>query len=418
MEKERLLSFEEPVAFIFSHSALREGWDNPNVTQICTLNQSISEMRKRQEIGRGMRLLVNQSGERVLSPELNVLTVVANSSYQQYADQYQREIEEDFGSGDQGTRIRNAREKGRAQLRNDVLNRRDFQSIWGDIRTRTDYHVRVDTEKLLRDVVLRLDDAGVRPIRIRVAKGQVAATEAGFGTRTVAGSRTVATSNANATAAEIVDTMSHLLAHGSPPTRLTRQTLLTLYLRSQTKEAARANPHGWATAAVRLLREHLADQFVDSVAYTPRDAAYDVSQFDQVIESWDERVVDVDRGLYDRVVVDSDIERTFVTKLDADERTRCFVKLPRWFTVDTPVGAYNPDWAIVREFRDEHGKAERTLHLVAETKGTLELATLRPQERRKIVCGKAHFGSLSVRFEVLKTLDDLDTLDEDAISDE
>jgi type III restriction enzyme len=410
--KERLLSFEEPVAFIFSHSALREGWDNPNVSQICTLNQSVSSMRKRQEIGRGMRLVVDQSGRRVLLPELNVLTVVANESYERYVEQYQQEVVDDYGDAEAGTRVRNARQRQPVFIREELLRSDPFTSLWNAIRRATEYSVRVDTDQLLDAVVPEIDRSGVDRLRVRVAKGRLVAGESMFDRQTVAGPRTVAVSDAGATASDVVETMSHLLASGNPPLCLTRRTLLELFRRCETKDIALANPHGWATVATHLVREHLAEQLIAQIEYTPSGETFDVSEFEPAVDSWSDRTVPVTRSLYDHVVVDSDVERRFVVALDKDERTNCYVKLPRWFTVRTPIGQYNPDWAISRELRDEHGRVESTLQLVAETKGSLDTSGLRPQERRKVMCGKAHFGSLGVRFDVVRSLTDLDLQDD------
>lgn len=155
-DKERLLSLDEPVSFIFAHSALKEGWDNPNVFQICTLNQTTSELKKRQEIGRGLRLCVNQSGERVMGEEVNVLTVIANQSYASYARQLQTEYR-DAGEGDQEIpTIRNARQ--RAAIRNDRIFRKstDFDEFWRRLSQRCRYRIRLDTERLIQDGIGRL----------------------------------------------------------------------------------------------------------------------------------------------------------------------------------------------------------------------------------------------------------------------
>ncbi len=155
-DKERLLSFDEPVSFIFAHSALREGWDNPNVFQICSLNQAVSEVRRRQEIGRGLRLCVNQDGDRVFGDEANVLTVVANESYRAYADGLQREYQE---TGDAPPPPpTNATRK--AAIRNDAIFKRspDFKAFWERLATRTDYRIELNTESLIENCVERLNN--------------------------------------------------------------------------------------------------------------------------------------------------------------------------------------------------------------------------------------------------------------------
>src|SRR5207247_4711007 len=147
-DKERLLDLDEQVAFIFSHSALREGWDNPNVCQICTLNQTIPEMKKRQEVGRGMRLVVNQDGVRVPDDKPNVLTVIANESYQQFVDTLQREMIEEFGEAGAAPKPTDARKKNIAKRKPLHELPADFKNLWDRIKHKTRYQVTVDTDKL------------------------------------------------------------------------------------------------------------------------------------------------------------------------------------------------------------------------------------------------------------------------------
>jgi type III restriction enzyme len=199
-DKERLLSFEEPVSFIFSHSALREGWDNPNVFQICTLNQTSSEVKKRQEVGRGVRLAVDQQGERVRDEQTNVLTVVANESYERYvtslqseiAFEFQVEIEsrygkpiidltdeerakiaEEYGEGILPPKPANARKPAVVHLRKEYMLRAEFKELWEKIKYKTKYAVKIDTKKLIEDVIKELDPSAITPLRIKVTKALV-----------------------------------------------------------------------------------------------------------------------------------------------------------------------------------------------------------------------------------------------------
>jgi type III restriction enzyme len=408
-DKEQLLSFDEKVAFIFSHSALREGWDNPNIFQICTLNQAVSEVRKRQEIGRGIRLAVDETGERVTDPSVNVLTVVANESYERYVERYQEEVEADYGETGRASRIHNARRRIPVPVRNSVLEHSDFAELWEKIRHKTRYAVKVDTEALLEAVLPALDELEIRPVRVRVGKARVVADSEGFGAQTVAAPRTLAILDAESTPAQVIETMIHLLEQSSPPLRLTRRTLFEVLRRSSSRDVALANPHEWSAAAIRLIREHLSDQLVQNISYEQTGESYDLSQFRDPDEAWEDRLIPTERALYVQVEFDSDVERRFIERLENDDRTRAYVKLPRWFTVPTPVGRYNPDWAIVRERRDEHGQVLGTECFVAETKATLRLEKLRPDERRKILCGRQHFeGALGARFDVASSLSDLD----------
>ncbi len=198
--KERLLSFDEKVAFIFSHSALREGWDNPNVFQICTLNQSVSEMKKRQEVGRGVRLCVNQDGEREKEEKKNVLTVIANESYDLFVKQLQSEIafeyraeiekvygkpigklspeeraeiEDQYGKGILPPKPTNARKRKSYQLRKEYLLKPEFKELWERIKHKTRYSVNIDSEKLIADVVKDLNQEKIKIPKIIATKEAV-----------------------------------------------------------------------------------------------------------------------------------------------------------------------------------------------------------------------------------------------------
>jgi type III restriction enzyme len=176
-DKERLLSLDEPVAFIFSHSALREGWDNPNVCQICTLNQTVSEVKKRQEVGRGMRLVVNQQGQRVTEDKTNVLTVVANESYELFVSALQAEMEEAFGKEGAAPRPVNARQKRIAKRKSLDALPEEFLNLWEKIKLKTRYQVTVDSDKLITDVLAALDKLKIDPPRIVASKAEVTADE-------------------------------------------------------------------------------------------------------------------------------------------------------------------------------------------------------------------------------------------------
>lgn len=432
-DKERLLSFEEPVAFIFSHSALREGWDNPNVFQICTLNQTASEVKKRQEVGRGIRLAVNQQGERVREESLNVLTVVANESYERFvaglqseiALEYQQEIEarygksiadlteeerariaEEYGEGILPPKPANARERGKATLRKAYLLKPEFQELWEKIKHKTRYAVKIDSEKLIADVVAALDQEEIRPPRVTITKARVeVSSEHAFEALQMSAAKSVMSLAGRYPLPNLVDIMANLMQHTTPPVRLTRRTLLEIIRRasSAVQHAMIDNPNEFATVAVRLIKEHLVEQLIDGIEYTQIDKWYEMTQFDAEIESWQQYLVPAQNSIYDHVVYDSEIERQFVAGLDKRDEVKLYVKLPSWFTVPTPVGEYNPDWAVVMEEHDEHGEptGKPLLYLVAETKSTRDRTKLRPDERRKVHCGEKHFkDALSVHYNV------------------
>jgi len=392
-DKERLLSFDEPTSFIFSHSALREGWDNPNVFQICTLNQTTSEVKKRQEIGRGVRLAVNQDGDRVRDEQVNVLTVVANESYEHYVGQYQSEIEGEFGREGLPPRPANARQRGVASLRKEYLLKPEFKQLWERIKQKTRYAVHIDTPQLLADVLNELNQAEIRPPHVEIRKAKVETEGEAFVAVQVAERGTPYTPEAQPFP-NLVEVLSALLERTSPPVRLTRSTLLEIFKQASPKiqAAALKNPFEYATVAARIIKAKLADQLVDGIQYEKLDQWFEMTQFED-IPGWSDNLVPAAHSVYDYVVYESGIEKAFVEGLERREDVKLYVKLPGWFTVPTPVGEYNPDWAIVLEPRDEFGKptGEELLYLVRETKDTTDLAELRLDEARKIRCGERHF---------------------------
>jgi len=403
-DKERLLSLDEPVSFIFSHSALREGWDNPNVFQICTLNQTTSEMKKRQEIGRGVRLAVDQAGDRVRDEKINVLTVVANESYERYVERLQTEIEEEYGKEGLPPKPANARKRVTVKLRKEYTLKPEFKELWERIKHKTRYNVKIDTERLLNDVVPELDKAGIRPPRVTVTKAQLSVnTEDTFDAIQVSADRPVLYLDQRHPLPNLVELMANLMEHTSPPVRLTRSTLLEVFKRSQNKKAALDNPYEFAMVAVRIIKEKISDQLVSGIQYEKINEWFEMSQFED-IPSWEEYLIPAGHSVYDHVVYDSEVEREFVEGLEKRGDVKLYLKLPGWFTVPTPVGEYNPDWAIVMEERDAHGQpiGKPFLYLVRETKGADWKANPRIEELQKIRCGERHFkDALGVNYRVV-----------------
>ncbi len=409
-DKERLLSFDEPTCFIFSHSALREGWDNPNVFQICTLNQTASEVKKRQEVGRGMRLAVNRSGDRVHDERVNILTVVANQSYQSYVERLQTEIQEEYGEGGAPPPPPNARKRGVARLRKAYMLKPEFKELWDRIKHKTRYAVTIDTERLLAEVVEELDKAEIRRPHIAITKAQVqVGAEGNFEAMQMSGARNVLDLAGRYPLPNLVAIMENLMDRTTPPMRLTRRTLLEVFRRAKNKQAALDNPHEFALVAVGIIKRKLADHLVSGIQYEKMNDWYEMTQLAEEVSSWQEYLVPTPNySLYDQVAFDSDIEKAFVEGLEKRNDVKLYLKLPSWFTVPTPVGEYNPDWAIVMEDRDEHGQAISLLYLVRETKAKDWETGLRPDERRKIECGERHFlGALGVDYKVVTTAGEL-----------
>ncbi|MCF7853190.1 MAG: DEAD/DEAH box helicase family protein [Candidatus Pacebacteria bacterium] len=405
-DKERLLSFDESTCFIFSHSALREGWDNPNVFQICTLNQSVSEMRKRQEIGRGVRLAVNQDGLRVREDGINILTVVANESYQKYCDRYQTELADEVDGASLPPKPSNARKKITARLRKQYMLKPAFKELWERIKHKTRYAVKIDTEKLIEDVLDVLDQTDIRApeIAVSTARMQVDGRKDELRAIKIGEKRGAWPNSSTKAQTNIVELMNDLMQRTTPPMRLTRRTLLEIFRRTRNRNEAARNPHEFAATAVQIIKQKLTDQLIDGIQYERIHDWYRMEQFENEIESWEEYAVPADRSLYDHVISDSDIEKQFVQDMERRDDVKLYIKLPGWFTVQTPIGQYNPDWAVVIEPRDEFGNPteEEMLYLVSETKGTGNLDKLRPDEQRRIHCGKRHFeNTLHIPYRVV-----------------
>jgi type III restriction enzyme len=335
--KEQLLSFDEPVAFIFSHSALREGWDNPNVFQVCTLREVGSELERRQQVGRGIRLPVDQSGERIRDEKVNILTVVASETYERFISGYQSEIEAAYGKEGVPPPPPNARRRAKLNLRKHYLLKPEFRELWGRIKHKTRYSVSVDTESLLQAVIPELDGQPIRPPRITIQKAEIVATAADlFEAMAQSGAKTAIDLRGRFPLPNVVEVMESLMEHTSPPMRVSRRTLFEVFRRSAKKQAAVDNPHEFATIAVRTLKAKLTDQLVDGIRYEKIDAWYEMTQFQAELETWTEYFMKSERpdgsegaGLYDGAIVESEsIERAFVEALERRRDVILYVKLP------------------------------------------------------------------------------------------
>ncbi len=402
--KEQLLSFDEPRAFLFSHSALREGWDNPNVFQICTLNQTTSDMKKRQEVGRGVRLARSGDGELVRDEKVNVLTVVANQSYETYVATLQKEITDEYGEGTKAVPIAKAqRAQATATLKKDFLLDPLFVALWERIKRKTRYSVHIDTPLLVSEVVAELNNIKISPPRISASKAEVTVKEDEdrLDTRESVKPTLVLNLSNSIPQTDLIATMLHLLEFTTPRMCLSRKTLLQILGKMDDTEAALANPQEFALKAVEIIKSKLAAQLINGIQYHETGEWFEQSILEETIESNADKMVDSPKGLYDRLVFDSGVERKFVEDMEKFTWVKRYIKLPRLFLVPTPIGNYNPDWAIVAARTDEFGEEEiPLLNLIRETKSSLKADDLRIAEERKIQCGRAHFQkTLKVDFE-------------------
>jgi type III restriction enzyme len=410
-DKEKLLSFDEPVAFLFSHSALREGWDNPNVCQICTLNQTTSEIKKRQEVGRGMRLVVNQDGERVHTGEQNELTVIVNESYEEYVEKLQAEIRDEYGEEGVPPKPVNAREKKVIKRKPLEQLPEEFKELWERIKHKTRYQVKIDTAQLVADVVADLDKLTIDPPKIVASKARVEVKSGKDELQAVlVGQQDRHVIQRQGKRPDIVSLLGELLTHVNPPIRLTRQTLAEVVCKTKHRERAWDNPQEFISHAARVLRQRAIEQLIDGIEYIKTGLWYEMQQWVEQEEANTDRIMDTDKSIYDQFVFQSEVERKFATKLDSMEAVKLFVKLPGWFKVDTPVGGYNPDWGIVMKEQDAFGDDSMLplLYLVRETKSTLDQTKLHVTEGQKIECGKSHFiKTLKVDYKVVRNAEEI-----------
>jgi len=468
-EKEKLLSFETRLKFIFSHSALREGWDNPNVFQICTLRDIQTERERRQTIGRGLRLCVNQDGLRLRGFEVNTLTVIAMESYEQFAENLQKEIEEDTGirfgiveahqfaaitvtdsegkaaplgfeqskalwehlkarghidakgkvqdslkqvlkAGtlivpevfsaqlDQITsvlkklagrlEIKNADERRQVRTRQAVLHSPEFKALWDRIKHKTTYRVLFDNEKLVESCIDALREApAISKARLQWRKADIAIGKAGVEATERQGAATVVLDEADI---ELPDLLTDL----QDRTQLTRRTIYRILTGSYRLDDFKRNPQQFIELAAEAINRCKRLAVVDGIKYQRLgdEQFYAQELFEQEeLTGYLKNLLAVEKSVYEQVVYDSDTEATFADQLEKNMAIKVYAKLPGWFTVPTPLGSYNPDWAVLVE----KDGGER-LYFVVETKSGLFADELRYRERAKIECGKAHFSALAV----------------------
>lgn len=469
-DKERLLDEGEPLRFIFSHSALKEGWDNPNVFQICSLREFGSERERRQTLGRGLRLAVNASGDRVYDPQVNRLTVVASESFEEYAKNLQSEMEKDIGGGFKFGRVPAiafaplvtsatetlGQEKSRqlwqalkaeayltakgditAKFKPDDLyfslalpeayqplegevidrlrsfmfagrvedtrkratvtyNKRvelnpDFKALWDKISQKTRYAIAFDTAELIDQASHKLQMMPtIQPVSLTTDHTLAKVTDAGVGSdRQIQTTRTRYVNSHH----RLPDLLSALQER----TELTRGTLLTVIKRCGRLGEFKTNPQGFITEAARQIRKAMDELLVDGIRYEKLAGEhYRMELFNEPeLEAYLDRAYQVQHAEdgehvqtpYDYISYDSHVEHQTVRALDGAGNVKFFCKLPRWFKIPTPVGDYNPDWAVVLE-------DDKKVYLIRETKTTHDSDKRRLEENLKILCGEAHFKAL------------------------
>ncbi|MBK9148873.1 MAG: DEAD/DEAH box helicase family protein [Flavobacteriales bacterium] len=487
-DKERLLSFDTPLKFIFSHSALKEGWDNPNVFQICVLREMGSELQRRQTIGRGLRICVNSNtGERVRGFDVNTLTVVANESYERFAEELQHEIEKETGlrfgivephqfaglgkKTEDGKHvvlgvesseriwaylkqqayidskgkvqdslrevlknntltlpedyeeqlpavkevlrklagkldIKNAQDKKIIRTREAQLHSEEFKALWNRIKQKTTYRVHFNEERLIEQCIKAVNDLEpIRAPRMTTRKADVVLGRSGV-------QATENTVSAPQVLYELQPIKPDILTELQDRTQLTRASLVRILTECDRLDEFSKNPQQFIDLVAEGINRCKRMELVDGIKYRKLG---DMECYAQELFETEEltgylNMVACDRSVHEYVVYDSSTERLFAQQLDKNEAVKVFAKLPSWFKVPTPLGPYNPDWAVVVEV-----DGQDRVYFVAETKSSLWSGDLRDKEGGKIKCGDAHFEELAsgtenpARFEKVTDVEDLMT---------
>ena len=494
-DKERLLSFEEPTRFIFSHSALREGWDNPNVFVMCMLKHSDNTISRRQEVGRGLRLSVDCNGERMDLPpvvhDINVLTVVASESYRDFVAGLQTEIAETLSARPRKATeayftgkvfetdsslveitpqmarqiyrylIKNdytddsdaitdtyheAKESGQlAELPedlkpytdqiidlidsvfddsklpkiddarkpktnplNDNFKKKEFQELWSRINRKAVYRVEFESDELVRKAISALDSQlRVTPLQYTVQTGVQSAAITDEQLKSGESFKVTATSTERGGAVHS-DVLYDLLGKIAENAQLTRKTIAEILsgIDPAVFNQFRQNPEHFIAEASRLIKEQKAATIIEKLGYDEVEDRYDTDIFTaaQTGQDFSRATEKLNHHVYDYCVTDSDVERRFVDDLDTSNEVVVYAKLPRGFLIPTPVGDYNPDWAIT--FRQGSVKH---IYFIAETKGSMSSLKLREIEKTKIECARKFFDQLNQKIESEKVKYDVVT---------
>lgn len=486
--KERLLSLDEPVRFIFSHSALREGWDNPNVFVICALKHSDNTISRRQEVGRGLRLSVNQSGERMDHPatvhDINVLTVVASESYKDFVTALQRDISESLSerpkvaneayfigkvlktaTGDLEVSAPLAKQIYKYLLKNDYTDDKDhitgayhdakkteslavlppelapyatqvfqlidsvfsesqlpvigddrrpkknplnsnfdkqeFKALWERINRKAAYTVRFEEAELIQKVVAVLNDkdSGLRvtPLQYTIQRGEQADAVTYDGVKSGEAFKLKSTET-EINRISVHSTVKYdLIGKLAEGTQLTRRTIAEILkaMNAAVFSQFRTNPENFIAEAIRLINEQKATVIIEHLAYDPIDDKYELDIFTsgQTKQDFTKAGEKLKHHIYDYAITDSGIERDFVKELDTCTDVVVYAKLPSGFLIPTPVGDYNPDWAI--SFKEG---VVKHVYFVAETKGSMSSMELREIEKTKISCARKFFDDINKKY--------------------
>jgi type III restriction enzyme len=487
-DKELLLSFESKLRFIFSHSALKEGWDNPNVFQICTLKEAgSSEIRRRQEIGRGLRLAVNQDGERIYGFDTNTLTVMATESYEDFVENFQKEMEKEAGivfgvlqlhSFNNITVEMNGTEpvffgqerseqlfdflilkgyinnKGKVQelLKTDlragnvvlpdgfeehvksqiieslkqtagkleikrnedkqiinvnkqVLLSDEFKELWDKVKFKTTYAVDFDSAGLIQacqkqissELLVNRGKLIYEKARLDVAKGGINVKgdpETEYGTID-----------------SEIEVLPDIISYLQNETQLTRKSLVKILQGCSNLKLFKLNPQKFIEGCIDIINEQMRLHIIDGIVYTKigdhEIYSQELFQNEQLTGYLKSNMHVSTKSPYEHVVYDSGIESDLTKEFERNKNIKVYAKLPGWFKIDTPLGPYNPDWAVLFDV-----DGVEKLFFVVESKGSMNFEFLRPAEKGKIECGKKHFNELAKQSGMKLSLEYVSNMDE------
>ncbi|PZO31431.1 MAG: type III restriction endonuclease subunit R [Flavobacteriaceae bacterium] len=485
-DKELLLSFDSKLRFIFSHSALKEGWDNPNVFQICTLKDAGgSEIRRRQEIGRGLRLCVNQQGERVYGHDINTLTVMASETYVEFVDNLQKEIEAETGIkfgilethsfsdivieineedivylGQQKSEalfnhfvqqgyvdikgkvqdklkidlksesvnipeefkekghvlnqilntlketagkleIKNQADKKRVTVNKRVLDSPEFRELWEKVKFKTTFSVNFDSEALVKECINAIND------RLKISRGKLIYTKAAIIINAGGVDGIVSPNSETVSIKDEVERLPDIVSYLQNETQLTRKSIVQILTGCDKLDYFKSNPQKFIEGCIDIINEQMNLHIIDGISYKKiGDAEYysqELFENKELFGYLKSNLKESSKSPYNYVVYDSNVESVLAKEFENSENISVYAKLPDWFKIDTPLGTYNPDWAIM--WKDQN---EEKLFFVVESKGSTGLFDLRPKEAGKIKCGKRHFEEIGSKMIVATEMADVE----------
>ena len=466
-DKEKLLRFDSQLKFIFSHSALKEGWDNPNIFQICTLNETKSTIKKRQEIGRGLRIAVNQDGERVHGFDVNTLTVMANESYEDFVEGLQKEIEQEEGirfgviedhsfanivvtqeNGEQsflgaeaseaiwsdlkendyidskgkvtdtlrvalkednvalpeeyqqqteainavlkkvsgGLSIKNNDDKRTVRLNKAVFDSPEFRALWDRIKYKTTYNVDFDPSALIEQCAESIKrNLVVGKTKFNYTRARTELSKAGVN---------VTNAESNDYVYDVKDyQIPDILSYLQNETNLKRKSIYDILIKSERLNDFKNNPQMFLDQVKELIKREMRSFVVDGIVYQKigddHFYAQELFESEELIGYLNKNMIQAEKSAYDHVVYDSGPESRLAEAFEKNDDVKVYAKLPNWFKIDTPLGTYNPDWAVLFQL-----DGTEKLYFVVETKGSVFEDMLRGKEGDKIKCGHEHFKAL------------------------